>query len=196
MNCLNFHLLIPPTIGKFWFWIVHSESTIVKSYRKYRFFKIFSEWTTLPFEGFKFNKFKCQSFWKILKYVKISKTFFHFYDLFSCEIRSSIRTVQAPNVIKIFSFENSEWDIMSWWYSIFIKFEESKFWEVSVIFENDEHLTFLSGIKQRGVTWGWITDRFPKIQSGSLIEIAKTAFLVFRRCFRQKIFLRRQKCPK
>ena len=37
------------------------------------------------------------------------------------------------------------------------------------------------GSNRRGVTWGWVTDRFPKIQSGSLIEIAKNGvFCVFR----------------
>ena len=42
---------------------------------------------------------------------------------------------------------------------------------------NGIDFTFRSGIKLRGVTWGWVTDRFPKIKSGSLIEMLKNGVI-------------------
>ena len=52
------------------------------------------------------------------------------------------------------------------------------------------------GITQRGVTWGWVTDRFPKIQSGSLIEMAKNGVFGVFRVFLAKNFLAAPKMSK
>ena len=45
-----------------------------------------------------------------------------------------------------------------------------------------------TGIKLGGVTWGRVTDRFPKIQSGSPIEKPKNGIFDIFRVFLLKIF--------
>ena len=107
------------------------------------------------------------------------------------ETQINLKTSDVVNTIKEMRLNPEEklvsFDIKSLYTNVTA--QEALKVAANLLYNNDEYINQRTKVSQKvfikdqteGVTWGWVTDRFSKIRSESLIETPKTLLLAFLR---------------